>query len=197
MTTALALWNQNKIDQVRALLDRYNPRRTGINEDLRGLEWYYLHHLLATGVQTWKPGGTLHAARFSPDGTRLAVLGLTNFRESDRVALFDVSTGTIERSLVLGKDTINDYLNVDLNGSQSVAFSPDGKLVAATCFIRYDSKRSTKVVKVWETDTGHEVFSTEDDSLAHTLSRSARTAGPYWPEAIVSPLWLGTYPAGG
>jgi WD40 repeat protein len=174
MQTALRAWDANKPGDVRALLDKHDPRLSKAAEDLRGFEWYYLHHLLSGSMLSLEVDGKARAVCFAPDGKRLAAIvdkpaGLrttTGFR----IKLWKLPGGELERTILIGRGTglmepePLRLLKQNLLGEQSVAFSPDGKLVAGTCMIVRPQQRDG-VVKVWEADTGREVFSRNDDAI--------------------------------
>jgi serine/threonine protein kinase/WD40 repeat protein len=172
MIAALELWNNNQPREVRTSLDRYDPHRAGVSEDLRGFEWYYLAHLVYSGVRTWKVGGQLRAARCSPDGDRLAVLGFDARQEGNRIALFKTASGKVERVFTLGRSPFVDpslgsysVSTLDLGGDQGLAFSPDGTLIAGTCVLFGDAAGPKGVVKVWELTSGKEVLSKSDGAV--------------------------------
>ena len=82
---------------------------------------------------------SVHVLRFSPDGKTLAVT-----THEGLVKLLDA--GTLKESAL----RIKERLGVAL----SLAFSPDGKLLAACGFDFHPSGSTFGVVKVWDTDTG-------------------------------------------
>jgi WD40 repeat protein len=83
--------------------------------------------------------GMLGPARFSPDGKRLALL-----EEGGRVRVWDVA---------LRKETLT--IQTGGGGIESVAFSPDGKTLAAAGLGR-EQDRDFGVVRFWDAATGRE-----------------------------------------
>ena len=81
------------------LLDRLVPANTG-GPDLREVEWYYLDYVLGATSRELNFGGQVHAVRFSPDGKRLAALGIAD-DDSYCVNLWESPGFRHERTLVL------------------------------------------------------------------------------------------------
>jgi WD40 repeat protein len=172
MTAALQAWKANKPQEVRALLAKYDPRKVTATEDLRGFEWYYLDRLIDGGFRTLDFGGASRVVRFSPDGGHLAVLGTILHPQSmpdNALKIWKLPEGTLESTWLMGRVTnVMSHPAHKLQASpvkdQGLAYSPDGKLVAATCtFIRENQRDG--LVKIWEAATGHEVFSTTDTAI--------------------------------
>ena len=109
---------QDNIGHAREILRTQIPKRG--ETDLRGFEWRYLWER-CQGDETHAIEDHDHIATsvsFSPTGTTLALAGF-----GKKVQLFDIATREIVHDLV------------GLNGlimRQSVAFSPDNKMLAAT-----------------------------------------------------------------
>jgi len=119
--------------------------------------------------KTVKPEvGSVIAVAFSPDGRTLAgggsdVLGLAGFRGNGRVTLWDGATGRILRTLE-GPTGL----------AQSVAFSPDGRTVAAggtgsvklgkDVFANSRNLNTASEVRLWDVATGRLIWTAEGDS---------------------------------
>ena len=183
---AQVLWKDNDVTRARVLLEECPT-------DLRGWEWNYVQHLcddclLSVGgvrsvegvrnVRTFQCG-----AAFSPDGRLLA--------SSSQYSVDDVRGGKSEiRNEVLVWDIRTGQQAVHLQGNTgagSVAFSPDGKLLAS------DSG------KAWDVTTGKKVYSFEGGTTVafspdgrylaggggnHMILSDARTG------KVVRKLWL-------
>jgi WD40 repeat protein len=88
---------------------------------------------------------------FSPDGKLLASggRGLLSAGGTDAlVQLWDLTTGKPGRRFVL-----NDRPD-DICQLEAVAFSPDGKFLAASAFVSYDANSDGCKVRLWEVATG-------------------------------------------
>ena len=77
---------------------------------------------------------------FSPDGRRIACYGTTEGKARAELCVADVASGTVLWSAYPD--------SADISG---LAFSPDGRRLAASC-----AKGGR--LRVWETETGQEVF---------------------------------------
>ena len=89
------------------------------------------------------PDRLIHSLAFAPDGNRLAIaLGATSPALKSEVVLWTVAGGH-EAIRVLGQAS-----------NARVAFSPDGKILAA-------SSSSDDVVKLWDVETGRELAGLE------------------------------------
>ncbi|KAK1762844.1 quinon protein alcohol dehydrogenase-like superfamily [Phialemonium atrogriseum] len=113
-----------------------------------------------TGHCTWKLDYRLErigAIAFSPDSGSLALIAC------DRIKLYDLATGTITRDL---------YVNVEIETNGSIAFSHDGRTIAAVC--RHDTVTLRDLASRTRSETllGHGVaissvaFSEDDQMLA-------------------------------
>jgi WD40 repeat protein len=76
------------------------------------------------------PSGYINAAALSPDGKTLAIAGYEKIMAPSLVRIFNLSTGQIDRVLSGAEATIG-----------SLAFSPDGRLLAAGCAAQQDPLR--------------------------------------------------------
>ncbi len=108
---------ENNLGRASALVNKYFPKLG--EEDLRGLEWRYLWNF-CQGDETF----TLHfsdyavsAVTFSPDGRLVALASVDN-----KVTILDVTTKRVLTRLKGFFENINP---------QTIAFSPDGTLLAA------------------------------------------------------------------
>ena len=163
---AYKAWEANHLDEARVLLDRLVPATTE-TPDLREVEWYYLDYVLGDTCRELNFGGQVQTARFSPDGKRLAASGIG---EDDTycIKLWEFPGFRHERTLVLEpKATYGNISQVRsaLVGPENLAFSQKGTLLAATYVFRQKT-RIDGTVKVWETDSGKEVFSESDAGIA-------------------------------
>jgi RNA polymerase sigma factor (sigma-70 family) len=115
-------------------------------------------------------GGALELA-LSPDGKEVAVRG-----GDGPTRIFDVATGKVRRQLGKKPELIGGairFARFTFNGP-GVAWSPDGKLLAAT-ETETENKKQIKVLKTWDPATGKElrrIASTDDENQAFSLSFS-------------------------
>lgn len=101
-------------------------RSASTDEDLRGIEWYYLQRLSRVEHQDlWQDDKPLYYVGFSQDGRYAVATGA-----SGRVAVFDAVTGA-ELSTLIHKEKepqeADDYQPAEVN---SAGFSPDGTRLA-------------------------------------------------------------------
>jgi len=109
MNLAHRNWESNRVELARDLLSRQLPEVRNLVVDMRGFEWYYMDRLINLPWASFKGG-----AVFSPDGTRLAA-------GYGALKLWDVSTG-------------QEILKQGWAEQDCVAFSPEGKYIAYSCF---------------------------------------------------------------
>ncbi|HEY9173311.1 MAG TPA: serine/threonine-protein kinase [Verrucomicrobiae bacterium] len=117
MKAAQAALDQDNRGMAMSLLRRHFPRAG--EPELRGLEWRFLWQL-ARGDEwrTFPHPAMVHSAALSPEGSLLATMG-----HDARVRVWEIATGRQVREFA-SEWTMTPY--------QSVAFSPDGKWLAAT-----------------------------------------------------------------
>ncbi len=130
MNLAQQNWEFFSVERVLNLLNEQIPKPG--QEDLRNFEWHYLWQLCHNERFTLRSEYNVFQAVFSPDGSLVA-------EASGNVAkLWDTATGQEIRSFVGHTDKVT-----------SVAFSPDGRLLATAGF---DGK-----AKLWNAATGEEL----------------------------------------
>jgi WD40 repeat protein len=149
MNQSQAAVQENRTERGDRLLARYRPQPG--KEDLRGFEWYFWRARLH-GERWSAPLDRPRAAAFSPDGKFVAVADV-HYEDSSikrdgkvvgasrkvipRLRLFDVQTG---RVLVRTFDGMKGEC-------QSLAFSPDGSVLAAAMSFFDD-------IPLWTASTG-------------------------------------------
>lgn len=159
-------WQENRPGETRSMLDRHAPPLSTDKPDLRGFEWYYLDRLVASSFYSLDFEGWPYAGCLSPDGRRLAVVGLRGQNRIE-VVLWALPSTIPERQLVLAQNRVfsGRDRSAEPVGEQCVAFSPDGRFVTATAKIM-DPNRPEGVVKVWDAASGQEIFSATDATIA-------------------------------
>jgi WD40 repeat protein len=173
MKAAWNAWQRNALVELEAELDKYDPHKAPDDAELRGFEWYFVKMLPKAGCQTLNFGQSVHAVRFSPNGEHLAAVGVIG--GSNCVKIWKLPGGQLEHTLQLGVRTGLNWGSGDepsgwptpkqpLGGRQGVAYSPDGRIVAGTCLTLQKDHRDG-VVKVWDADTGREIFSAIDAGI--------------------------------
>ncbi|WP_422927509.1 protein kinase domain-containing protein [Singulisphaera sp. PoT] len=175
-------WKEDRPGEARSLLAQHLPGANPGLADTRGVEWFYLDRLLGVGVRSLSFEGKGIAACLSPDGSRVAALGLTEGEEYC-VRIWKYPASRPERTLILGRKT--NLLELDrsailksanLAGQRGVAFSPDGSKVAGACVLIRPG-RHEGLLKVWEVGTGKPIFEASDAGLGErpvSFSRDGR-----------------------
>ena len=126
-------WEQANVGRAVELLDANRPGPG--DHDLRGFEWYYLWRLCHGYVREFAGHiAAVERVAFSPGGGTLATASWDGTTK-----LWDVATG--RELLTLRTNTEHVF---------SVAFSPDGKLLATG---------EDQVAILWEVGSGHQVMS--------------------------------------
>lgn len=124
-------WSRGDLTRADFLLDSLVPA-TG-QDDIRGLEWYYLHRLCHAEIRAVAPqSGPVRAVAFSPDGQFLATAG-----NDPVVRIWKAANGQLAHSLSGHGDWVS-----------SLAFSPDGTMIA--------SASKDKTIRLWDTSDGRE-----------------------------------------
>jgi WD40 repeat protein len=171
---AYAEWEGNNVGEAKSLLEE-------CPEELRGWEWRYVSRLChrdASGVLSWaniEDRGRLHDFKqrsrvaFSPDGKWVAAANAFDFDNAGvrlldgRLFLYAVNGGKEPVAL-------QESLGCGMCG---VAFSPDGRLLAADRLPARNKEgkgfEGCGEVKVWDTTTGQE---------AYTVTEPVQAVGP-------------------
>jgi RNA polymerase sigma factor (sigma-70 family) len=106
--------------------------------------------IVRLGTVRFRPGGNFNALAFLPGGKALLSTGLHGIR------FWDAATGKELRRL-----------EAPGGGTWCCTLSPDGKVLAASCYDR--------TVRVWETDTGKELRRLEGSATDLAFSHDSRT----------------------
>jgi eukaryotic-like serine/threonine-protein kinase len=191
MERAYQAWESRRVDQVRQILQEQIP--TAVDADLRHSEWYLLDHLsrpLQPRLLAQHQGAAYQVAVF-PDGQQVASVGedrilriadvvtgetltsLSADATSDE-ALFSVAVSPDGNQVITGSDAVvlwnasswsdpTVLTQFDYN-VQSLAFSPDGRRVAAAS--RYDRIRILDL-------SGNVLHELEDGARHETLEFTA------------------------
>jgi WD40 repeat protein len=115
-----------------------------------------------------RTGANVPALTFSPDGRVLA-----SGQGDGRVALWDVKTGK-EVHVLTGA----------LTSTTTVAFSPDGRLIAAAGSVEKDGKR-TSAVRLWSTDRGQLLRSWEDTATSFGFTADGKVLAILGKDGVV------------
>jgi WD40 repeat protein/serine/threonine protein kinase len=130
INAAFQALDDNNLERARELLDRQRPKSE--EEDLRGFEWRHLWQLCQSDVKDTLPDPDTEHPVFSPDGRWLAYGG-------KRIVIRELPSQAMVKTIP--------------NAATTLAFSPDGKLLASG----HDSD-----AKLWSTDSWEEVQSLAD-----------------------------------
>lgn len=133
------LWRTNERQKVAGMLERQVPRPGSTEEDVRGIEWHYWRKLVSTteGIRAFeqsRSGNATYSIAISPDEQLIAVAN------QQSVCAIDLNARTIKwREQITPAKTSNAGQEMRHAGSDnSIAFSSDGMMLAATCwFNRY------------------------------------------------------------
>ena len=154
MQLAQAAWNSKSILRMRELLERQQP---GPGEaDLRGFEWDYLRRESST-FRTFRPLANAVGGLMSPDArtfvhvVKVPAPGAVG--QEFRLRRWDTASGRELRGFdPFPGETAIIHLSHDW-------FSPDGKRFAFVANVRDTAGRERWKLKVWEWESGRELFS--------------------------------------
>ncbi|WP_197454705.1 WD40 repeat domain-containing serine/threonine protein kinase [Stieleria varia] len=144
-------WQAGKMEVVRDLLNKHRPENDPGATDLRGPEWHYWDFRVHNTSQLI-PAAHGRSAAVSSDGRRLAMADETH------ATIWDLQTlQPLQRWRISPGRPTNFADSSDHHGEfdHSVAFSPSGRLCAATNF-RIMRDRRVGSVRVWDVETGEE-----------------------------------------
>jgi WD40 repeat protein len=157
MQTVQRSWNEGNQSQVAELLVRHDPSKNGGASDVRGFEWYYWNHLLHQKDGTIQNGAACRCLTVNEGGRLLAVSDFEN------VTVWNLEGGVqLWRRPVTGRRKTLFSQDRSIPTDRSVAFSRDGRWVAGTGFV-IEEQRRLGTLKVWDAQSGDEVFSVVDD----------------------------------
>jgi WD40 repeat protein len=151
ISAAFEALDENNLERAIDLLDRQRPKPG--DEDLRGFEWRHLWQLCQSDVKFTLPDADAEHPAFSPDGRWLAYGG-------KRIVIRELPSQAVVKTI--------------LNAATTLAFSPDGKLLASG----HDSH-----VTLWSTESWQEQQTLPDARYPTVFSPDGR--------------WLVTGEAGG
>jgi WD40 repeat protein/serine/threonine protein kinase len=140
MLLAQREWLASNVGRSEQILDQDCP------VGHRGWEWHYLKRMCHTDLLTLAHPGYVWDIAFSPDGSRIASASMGSPLVSPAEAgirLWDAARGTLIQDL--GGHSGNDV--------GSVAFSPDGTLLASAS----GNHQQPGEVKIWNASTGKEL----------------------------------------
>ncbi|MBX3396705.1 MAG: protein kinase [Phycisphaerae bacterium] len=151
-----ASWKTGDISRAKELLARHARPDSG--EDLRGIEWYYWAYRLRDDERpSFKAARRCRSMAFDPDGRYIALSTLV------KLQLWTIGDQSLVLDTKIGRGTHTIVLNNGHYSDGSVAFSPDGRFVAATSYFNDNSSRVGSI-DVWELDTLVKAFTIEDSA---------------------------------
>jgi WD40 repeat protein/serine/threonine protein kinase len=145
MVLAEREWSDSNVGRAEQLLDECVPNPG--SKDLRGWEWHYSKRQCHTDLKTIPVFPTqAMAVAFSPDDRHLATTGY----DDKAVRVWNVQTGKLEMSLV--------GLSPEATMSEGLAYSPDGKLIAASS----GNFHPPGGVVIWDAVTGEQLWNSPE-----------------------------------
>ncbi len=144
MVLAEREWSDSNVGRAEQLLNECIPQPG--SKDLRDWEWHYLKRQCHTDGKTFPgPPGQAMGIAFSHDDRYVATTG---YEEDKAVRVWNAQTGELEKTLL------------GLTGlmSEGLAYSPDGKLLAASSGDYFKPGR----VIIWEAATWKELWNFPD-----------------------------------
>ena len=150
-------WTDGKARLIGELLTRHDPRHNGNQADIRGFEWYYWQHQLTDGSRVFNNEDACRCLAVDKHGNFLAAAGF------NRVSIWNLKTGKREQRWQLPAQRTQFFSPDERSekSDRSVAFSPDGRMVAATGYTHRPEPFGC--LKVWDLASGNEVLSIKDD----------------------------------
>jgi WD40 repeat protein len=127
MNQAFKHWEQGEIDELLAILDKFESAA-----ERETFEWRYLHGLARTRprqlVFFGKHESNPYSAVFAPDGRTVASCG-----EDRCIRFWDATTGQEERVLRPRPETASEATSNHKEDENCVRYTPDGRHLASAC----------------------------------------------------------------
>lgn len=166
----------HEVSRMEELLHRHRPVEGG--EDLRGLEWYYWDQVLQGLCHRIEAEPGIRCLAITDDDRLLATADMVH------ASLWNLETGDRLFQFQIGPRRQGQSAKALVEACDAVAFSPDGKLVAATCYVTSGQNRLA-YLRVWDTTTGAERLAVTDNgdisgqAVAFSPDGSRVVAGGY------------------
>lgn len=152
------LWDQGDLTAMQRILESHRPSG---GADMRGFEWYYWRNALAANCSRLENGEACHALAISPSNRYVAA------SDGRAVTLWDLDTSERLHTWQVDAGQPAPSWRIDRLSDRSLAFSPNGRLLAATVSFHdgttspSNSKqyRAVGSLWVWNVETGEERLS--------------------------------------